>query len=112
MALINPLGTPRAGVWTEPKTWALVLWTAVTWIHLLPLLLRARPRVRPLWPFLLGFAAFLAAGAYAALRSPFPFRAWFGQSTMGDGFAYWVTVGALALGTALLLHFRPGLFRS
>ena len=112
LTLINPLGTPRAGVWTEPKTWALVLWTAVTWIHLLPLLLRARPRVRPLWPFLLGFAAFLAAGAYAALRSPFPFRAWFGQSTMGDGFAYWVTVGALALGTALLLHFRPGLYRS
>ncbi|MGC8967490.1 MAG: O-antigen ligase family protein [Thermus sp.] len=112
LTLINPFGAFRGDIWTEPKKWALILWATATWIYLLPLLLRAHSRVRPLFPFLLGFSAFLAAGAYAALRSPFPFRAWFGQSTMGDGLAYWVTVGALALGTALLLYFRPGLFRS
>lgn len=124
LVAINPLGLDRGAIWTDPKTWPLTLWATMTWVLLLFYVYFSNSNkdrfllqdqlingIRLLNPFLLCFIGFVIAGYVAAIRSPFFLRAYLGQSTMGDGLPYWITVGALALGTTLLLAIRPKVFR-
>jgi len=124
LALINPWGTPRSGVWTDPKVYALIVLALLTWGVLLAQLVRfvakklrreATPRFRPPaswgWTALL-WLAFLGWGLVTAYFSPVDLRnALVANSEMGDGWVYWAWVAVFTLGNALLLRLFPQLFR-
>ena len=124
LALINPWGTPRGGVWTHPKVYALIALALLTWSVLLAQLvifaikkLRHKPtphfHLPAVW---LGAAllwgAFLGWGLVTAYTSPISLsNALTANDEMGDGWVYWAWVGAFVLGNALTLRRFPQLFK-
>ncbi len=125
LTAINPWGTPRGGIWTDPKVYALITLTLVTLALLLGLLaqftIQALRRLRvPLirwgvaWWLVAGVAAlFLFGGLLTAYYSPVStFTALTPQTEMGDGWLYWFWLLGFVLGNALLLRRFPQLFRA
>jgi len=124
LALINPWGTPRGGVWTHPKVYALIALALLTWGVLLAQLVlfgikklrgqathHFRPPAAWVWAALL-WGAFLGWGLVTVYLSPvMTSNALMANDEMGDGWVYWAWVGAFVLGNALLLRRFPGLFR-
>ncbi len=124
LVLINPWGTPRGEIWTDPKVYAFIALTLLTWGVLLVQLglatfrrLRRQPappfRVPASWGWaVLLWGAFLASGLLTAYYSPIKAReALMANNEMGDGWLYWAWVAAFTLGNALLLRRFPQLFR-
>lgn len=133
LVLINPWGTPRAGIWTDPKVYALIAITLLTWgVLLVAALIDLRRRgaakarasldgalatafpVSRLWLIAaLLWLAFLASGLVTVVLSPVSFRsALMPQVEMGDGWVYWAWTAAFTLGNALLLVRFPTLFKA
>lgn len=124
LALINPWGTPRGEVWTNPKVYALIALALLTWSVLLAQLVRfiikklhreATPHFRPpaawVWGALL-WLAFLGWGLVTVYFSPISLRnALMANDEMGDGWVYWAWLGAFVLGNALVLRRFPQLFK-
>lgn len=124
LVLINPWGTPRGEIWTDPKVYTLIALALLTWAVLFGQLLRfVFKRVRsettppfappPSW----GWAAllwlgFLGSGLLTAYYSPIKaINALMANNEMGDGWVYWAWVAAWVLGNALLLRRTPQLFK-
>lgn len=120
LTLIQPWGEPRADVWTDPKVYSLIALTCLCYATLAgDAFFRWRykegerlsvPRGWPLAAIL--WAALLAWGYYSARSSPVNFKnAIVAHVEMGDGWLYWVWVGAFVLGNALLLRRFPEFFK-
>ena len=124
VTLINPWGTPRGEVWTDPKVYAVIALALLTWGVLLVELVRfvlqrlGHGRVTrfyppPAW----GWAAFLWAlylglGLVSVYYSPVrTSNALMPNNEMGDGWVYWAYVAAFVLGNALVLKRFPQLFK-
>lgn len=125
LVAINPWGTPRGGIWTDPKVYVLIVLALVTWTVLLILLikfviqsLRRRQTSRicwGVWWWLVGVlaATFLAVGLFSAKESPVStITALTPQDEMGDGWLYWFWLLAFVMGNVLLLRRFPQLFRA
>jgi len=124
LTLINPWGTPRGGVWTHPKVYALIGLALLTWGVLFTQLVifvikkmrrQPTPHFRPpaawVWAALL-WVAFLGWGLVTVYLSPVTIsNALMANDEMGDGWLYWVWVGAFVLGNALTLRRFPKLFK-
>lgn len=125
LVAINPWGTPRHEVWTDPKVYALIGLALLTWAVLLVLLVRfvvQKSRHQSLlhlhwprfwWPvaFLLG--AFLLTGLATVYYSPIKaMNAFRSHVEMGDGWLYWAWLSAFVLGNALVLRRLPRLFKA
>jgi hypothetical protein len=112
LCLINPWGESRGQIWTEPKVLLLNLITALNIVTIL----RSSKKdlivpfpwktVSLLWTF------FLIQGFITTLASPFPLRSLWGESTLGDGWAYWVTMAAFFLSNTWLILIKPTLLRT
>lgn len=113
VSLINPWGFQRADIWTQPKL--LVIHALVTcniWV-ILHLTRQQSLNIPPTWKVSLGlWILFLGVGLTTTLLSPFPLRSLWGQSTLGDGWIYWVLLAAFVLSNALVLRLAPALLRS
>lgn len=114
LILINPWGFQRAEIWTQPKLLAIHLITICNCWVILHFTRRGGSLTIPLtWKVGLGFwTLFLGVGLTATLNSPFPWRSLWGQSTLGDGWLYWVLLAAFVLSNALVLRVVPTLVRS
>jgi O-antigen ligase len=127
ITLINPWGTPRGGIWTDPKVYTLIALALLTWVVLfgvalthwrrqpanLASLLQRAPISRLWVAAALLWLAFLASGLVTVLLSPVSFQsALMPQVEMGDGWVYWAWTAAFTLGNALLLARFPALFRA
>lgn len=125
LVAINPWGTPRHGVWTDPKVYSLIALSLLTWTVLLALLVRfvvrkvrrqdalrvSPPRSWWLAAFLLG--AFMLSGLATVYYSPVKMmNALTAHVEMGDGWLYWAWLSAFVLGNALVLRRFPQLFRA
>lgn len=112
LILINPWGFQRGDIWTEPKLLAMhLITTCNSWV-----MLHHRRQgsftIPATWKVGLGFwILFLGVGLIATLNSPFPLRSLWGQSTLGDGWVYWVLVAAFVLSNALVLRQAPALLK-
>lgn len=113
LVLINPWGFQRGDIWTQPKLLAMhLITTCNSWV-LLHQQRQGSLNIPSTWKVGLGFwALFLGVGLIATLNSPFPLRSLWGQSTLGDGWVYWVLVAAFVLSNALVLRQAPALLRS
>ena len=124
LVLINPWGTPRGEIWTDPKVYAVIALALLTWSILLVLLVRfvlqrlghGRSRFHPPpvwgWAALL-WAAYLGFGLLSVYYSPVrTSNALMPNNEMGDGWVYWAYVAAFVLGNALLLRRFPQLFKA
>lgn len=111
LILINPWGCQRGDIWTQPKLLAMhLITTCNSWV-----LLHQRQgslTIPPTWKVGLGFwILFLGVGLTATRISPFPMRSLWGQSTLGDGWVYWVLLAAFVLSNALVLRLAPALLK-
>ena len=119
LALINPWGTPRGEIWTDPKVYVVIALAIFTWAVLLVAFVEARARRRtlPSPPAAWGWAAllwgtFLGLGLLSVYYSPVrAMNALMPNNEMGDGWVYWAYVAAFVLGNALLLRRFPSLFK-
>ena len=50
LALINPWGTPRGEIWTDPKVYVVIALALLTWVVLLVAFVEARAKHRTLPP--------------------------------------------------------------
>lgn len=112
LALINPWGSSRAEVWTQPKVLAVLLITLLNCWLILGSMRKGALTLPFAWKVgcCLWFL-FLGSGLLTTVLSPFPFRSLWGQSTMGDGWAYWLLLAVFVLSNALVLQLEPRLFR-
>lgn len=110
--LINPLGSIKSEIWTEPKLFAiqliviLNLWVVLSYIQRNSLVIPTAWKV--------GFALwllFLSVGAISTILSPFPLRSFWGQINLGDGLFYWCFVAAFVMSNAIVLYLKPELIR-
>jgi O-antigen ligase len=109
--LINPIGTMRGEIWTQPKVFTISLICILNFLILwedrdsikLP---HSWKITRLLWEIFLGI------GLIATLASPFPWRSLLGQEQMGDGWLYWLLIAIFTLSNNLLLRLHPELVRS
>ncbi len=111
IVLINPMGTSRGEIWTQPKCIAIALILALNlyqlWQHRQTLKIpKSFSRARHLWEL------YLLIGLISTLLSPFPLHSLFGQDQMGDGFLYWILIATFTLSNSLLLTQRPQLLRT
>ena len=113
LILINPWGFQRGDIWTQPKLLAIYLITACNSWVIVHFTRRQGSLTIPLtWKVGLGFwTLFLGVGLTATLNSPFPLRSLWGQSTLGDGWVYWVLLAAFVLSNALVLRLAPALLK-
>lgn len=125
LTAINPWGTPRGGIWTDPKVYALIVLALLTWTILLTLLVQfvvqtLRHRRVSLIPWTLSWwwvgtlaAVFLGIGLLTARGSPGPaLTALTPQDEMGDGWLYWFWLLTFVMGNVLVLRRFPQLFRA
>lgn len=111
IVLINPIGSSRGEIWTQPKCAAIALILALNlyqlWQHRQTLQIpKSFSIARHLWEL------YLLIGLISTLLSPFPLHSLFGQDQMGDGFLYWILIATFTLSNTLLLTQRPQLLRS
>ena len=113
LSLINPWGFQRADIWTQPKLLVIPLITTCNiWVILHLTRQQDSLNIPPTWKVSLGlWALFLGVGLTTTLLSPFPLRSLWGQSTLGDGWIYWVLLAAFVLSNALVLRLAPALLR-
>ena len=112
LVLINPWGIQRGDIWTQPKLLAMQLITTCNSWVLLHHQRQGRLTIPLTWKVGSGFwLLFLGVGLTATLLSPFPLRSLWGQTTLGDGWVYWVLLAAFVLSNALVLHVAPTLLR-
>ena len=82
--LIDPWGSSRGNIWTEPKVGAVLLISllnlSILWEQRQSLTLPRRWKIH-----LILWGIFLGIGLLSTLLSPFPLRSLFGQEQMGDG---------------------------
>lgn len=109
--LINPIGTMRGEIWTQPKVFAILV------ICILNLLIlwseRDALKIPHSWKISrLLWEIFLGIGLISTLQSPFPLHSLFGQEQMGDGLLYWLLIAIFTLSNSLLLRLHPELGRS
>ena len=114
---INPWGSDRGAIWVQPKVDVI----AVLTLFNLGFLVVSRLGSVGLEParagrFLKSAAAlwglFLLSGLVTMLRSPAPAASLRAHPEMGDGYLYWLLVGAFVLSNALVLKVYPKLFRT
>jgi len=108
IVIINPWGSSRGEIWTQPKCAVLalivicnlyLLWKNWDTLHI-P---KSWFTCKLLWEI------FLLIGFISTLLSPFPIRSLFGQDQMGDGWLYWLLVAAFTLSNTLVLRRYPQL---
>ena len=112
IVLINPWGSDRAEIWTEPK---LFIIQAIVLLNLLVLLRQVKTSslavpVACKIAFCL-WILFLSAGVISTLLSPSPLRSFWGQPFVGDGLFYWCFVASFVVSNALVLNLNPKLSR-
>ncbi|MEH2409236.1 MAG: O-antigen ligase family protein [Nostoc sp.] len=109
--LINPIGTMRGEIWTQPKVFAIVLICILNFLILCED--RENLKLPQSWKInRLLWEIFLGIGFIATLASPEPWRSLFGQEQMGDGLLYWLLIAIFTLSNNLLLRLHPELARS
>lgn len=111
IVLINPIGSSRGEIWTQPKCLAIALITVLNlnllWQNRSSLKIpKSYSTVRHLWEL------YLLIGLISTLLSPFPLHSLFGQDQMGDGFLYWILIATFTLSNTLLLTQQPQQRRS
>ena len=113
---INPWGNGRGDIWVQPKVDVVALLTLLNLGFLIfSKLGGSRLGASPTRRILKGAAAlwglFLISGLVTMLRSPAPASSLRAHPEMGDGYLYWLLVGAFVLTNALVLKANPRLFR-
>ncbi len=112
LILINPWGFQRGEIWTQPKVLGMQLITTCNSWVMLHQQRQGSLTIPLIWKLGLGlWTLFLGVGLTATLLSPFPLRSLWGQSTLGDGWVYWVLLAAFVLSNALVLQIAPTLLR-
>ena len=110
IALVNPFGSDRAGIWTQSKVAVLL---AIVLSNIVILAWEERFPISRRWLVRLGlWLLFLGVGLISTFNSPFPLRSFLGQPEMGDGWLYWCLVAAFTLSNSLLLKVYPEVGRS
>jgi O-antigen ligase len=111
LILINPWGSSRGEIWTQPKVFVLLLIVlsnlAFLWKERNLLTFSRQWKI-----FLILWVVYLTIGAISTLNSPFPERSFWGQDQMGDGWLYWLLIAVFSLSNRLLLKIHPELFVS
>lgn len=111
LTLLNPWGTSRGDIWTQPKELVVgtlcLLNLSILWEERKALTIPKSWKIS----FIL-WTLFLSIGLLSTLHSPFPSRSFWGQEQMGDGWLYWLLIAAFTLSNTLLLRLRPELLRS
>ncbi len=110
IVLVNPFGSDRGEIWTQPKV-AVLFVIVVSNIAILAWE-EHFPVSRRWWVCLGLWLLFLAIGLVSTLNSPFPLHSFLGQAEMGDGWLYWCLVAAFTLSNSLLLKVYPQVGRS
>ncbi len=108
--LINPWGTSRGLIWTQPKIFVLLLLCLLN----LSILWKERSRLTIPNNWKIGkllWELFLGIGLLSTILSPFPLRSFWGQDEMGDGWLYWLVIAVFTLSNTLLLRHHPELLR-
>jgi len=109
--LINPIGTMRGEIWTQPKVFVVVLISILNLLNLWSE--RKQLKIPHTWKISqLLWQIFLGIGLISTITSPFPLFSLFGQEQMGDGWLYWLLIATFALSNSLLLRIHPELTRS
>jgi O-antigen ligase len=109
--LINPFGTMRGEIWTQPKVFAILLICILNFLYLWEE--KDSLKISQSWKISkLLWGIFLAIGLIATVTSPFPLRSLFGQEQMGDGLLWWLIIAIFTLSNSLLLRLHPELARS
>ena len=108
IVIINPWGSSRGEIWTQPKCVALALIVIfnlyLLWKNWETLQIpKSWLTAKLLWEI------FLLIGLISTLLSPFPVRSLFGQDQMGDGWLYWLLVATFTLSNTLVLRRYPQL---
>ncbi|MCL1475566.1 O-antigen ligase family protein [Argonema antarcticum] len=109
--LINPWGSSRGEIWTQPKIFAVILITllnlSILWTERFDITIPRNWKIsKLLWEIFLGI------GLISTIFSPFPLRSLFGQNEMGDGWLYWLLIAAFTLSNTLVLKYRPSIVHS
>lgn len=109
--LLDPWGSSRGNIWTQPKVFAVLLISllnlAILWEERKSLKLPRTWKINLiLWGLFLGF------GLLSTLNSPFPQTSLFGQDQMGDGWLYWLIIATFTVSNTLLLRLHPELLRN
>jgi O-antigen ligase len=106
--LINPIGTMRGEIWTQPKVFAILLICILNFLYLWEK--RDALKIPQSWKISkLLWEIFLGIGLISTLTSPYPLRSLLGQEQMGDGLLYWLLIAVFTLSNALLLRLYPEL---
>ncbi|MGB3510880.1 MAG: O-antigen ligase family protein [Microcoleaceae cyanobacterium] len=108
IVIINPWGSSRGEIWTQPKCFAL----AIIVIFNLYLLWKSWETLqipKSWFTAKLLWEIFLFIGLISTILSPFPLRSLFGQDQMGDGLLYWLLIATFTLSNTLVLRLYPQL---
>ena len=109
--LINPIGTTRGEIWTQPKEFVILLICIFNFLILWSE--RQNLKIPRSWKVSkLLWEIFLGIGLISTLTSPWPWRSLLGQEQMGDGLLYWLLIAIFTLSNSLLLRLHPELTRS
>ncbi|MDB9518058.1 O-antigen ligase family protein [Roseofilum reptotaenium CS-1145] len=106
--IINPWGSSRGEIWTQPKCAVLAL-IAICNLYLLWKSGETLHIPKSWFTSKLLWEIFLLIGFISTLLSPFPIRSLFGQDQMGDGWLYWLLIAAFTLSNTLVLKRYPQL---
>jgi hypothetical protein len=109
--LINPFGTMRGEIWTQPKVFTILLICILNGLNLW----EERKNLKPPQSWKINkllWEIFLGIGLISTLISPYPIRSLLGQEQMGDGLLYWLLIAIFTLSNALILRIYPELARS
>ena len=112
LVLINPWGSHRGAIWTEPRLSILGLITILNLSLLLQNSLKEKlilPRNWKIGTALWGI--FILFGCISSSLSPAQARSLWGQSTLGDGWLYWLLMAVFVLSNALVIRIQPKLMR-
>lgn len=108
IVIINPWGSSRGEIWTQPKCAVLGL-IVICNLYLLWKNWDTLQIPKSWFTCKLLWEIFLLIGFISTLLSPFPIRSLFGQDQMGDGWLYWLLVAAFTLSNTLVLRRYPQL---
>jgi O-antigen ligase len=110
IVLMNPWGSNRGEIWTQPKVTVVVI---LALLNLCFLLLQRKDlvlsavwkRAAALW------ACFLVVGLLSTLFSPSPLSSLRAHLEMGDGWLYWLLLAVFTLSNVLVVRLNPRLLR-